>query len=160
MKMIAAVSKDWGIGMKNGLLFSIPADMKFFRETTKDNVVIMGRKTLESFPGGKPLKNRINIVLTSDKSYETDAIVCNTKDEAVRAAAKYKDKDVFIIGGASIYNLFEDMCDTAYITKVRASAPCDIYLKNLDSDKNWIMSEESEIKKDNGYEFTFCKYVK
>ena len=87
MKMIVAVSNEWGIGFKNKLLFSIPADMKFFRETTKDSVVIMGRKTLESFPGKKPLKNRVNIVLTNHSDYEAeDALICHSVQDAIALA--------------------------------------------------------------------------
>jgi len=160
MKMIVAVSEDWGIGKDNGLLFSIPADMKFFRETTKDSVVIMGRKTLESFPGGKPLKNRVNIVLTGNKDYDTEAVVCTSKEAVIEEAGKYSDKNIFVIGGASIYELFEDCCDTAYVTKVKALADADTFFMNLDEKEEWKLTEKSEPIEDNGYVIEFCKYSK
>ena len=160
MKMIAAVSENWGIGKENKLLFSIPADMKFFRQTTKDSVVIMGRKTLESFPGGKPLKNRVNIVLTSNKDYETEALVCTSKEEILERVKEYKDKNIFVIGGASVYELFEDCCDTAYITKVHAKADADAFFMSLDEKEEWVLSEKSESIEDNGYVIEFCTYTK
>lgn len=159
MKMIAAVSENWGIGKENKLLFSIPQDMKFFRETTKDSVVIMGRKTLESFPGGKPLKNRVNIVLTGNKDYETEAVVCTSKEEVLEMVKEF-DKNVFVIGGASIYKLFEDCCDTAYITKVHAEADADTFFINLDEKEEWRLTEKSEPIEDNGYVIEFCTYSK
>ena len=103
MNLIVAVDKNWAIGMDNKLLVSIPQDMKFFRETTKGKVVAMGRKTLESFPGGQPLKNRVNVVLTSDKKYNVKGIVVvHSIDEMVEELKKYNDEDIFVIGGESI----------------------------------------------------------
>ena len=119
MKLIAAVDRNWGIGLNNKLLISIPEDMKFFRSTTMGNVVVMGRKTLESFPNAKPLKDRINIVLTRDKNYKVEgATVCNTKEEVLKEIAKYDTNNVYIIGGESIYRLFEPECDTALVTRL------------------------------------------
>ena len=101
MNLIVAVDKNWAIGMNNKLLVSIPQDMKFFRETTKGKVVAMGRKTLESFPGGQPLKNRVNIVLTSDKNYQVKGtVVVHTIEEMVEELKKYEDEEIFVIGGA------------------------------------------------------------
>ena len=98
MNIIVAVDKNWAIGYKNKLLVSIPADMKFFRETTSEKVVVMGRKTLESFPNGLPLKNRTNIVLTSNPNYKVkDAIVVNTMDELLKELEKYSKEDIFVI---------------------------------------------------------------
>lgn len=159
MKMIAAVSKNWGIGKNGDLLFSIPADMKFFRETTKGSTVVMGRKTLDSFPGGNPLKNRVNIVLTNDKNFRRDGvIVCHTKDEILE---KVKNNDnVFVIGGEAIYHMFLEDCSEAYITKVDATADADKFLDNLDLLPEWQIIEKSEIIEDNGYNIQFVKYVK
>lgn len=160
MKLIAAVSENWGIGNKNKLLFSIPADMKFFRETTKDSVVIMGRRTLESFPGKKPLKNRINIMLTSHSDYEADGVfICHTINDAVRLANKYK-KEIFIIGGDMIYREFLPYCDTALITKVHAVAEADAFFPNLDNLPEWKCVNTSGITEDNGYMFEFTEYQK
>ena len=103
MNLIVAVDKNWAIGQDNKLLAHIPEDMKFFREKTMNQVVIMGRKTLESFPGENPLKNRINIVITTDKTYKKEnAIIVSSIEEAIIEAKKH-NKDVFVIGGASIY---------------------------------------------------------
>ena len=118
MKIIVAADKNWAIGKNNKLMWSIPADMKFFRETTKGNVVIMGRKTLESFPQGQPLKNRVNIVITHDPSYKVkDAVVVHSIEEAVEESRKYEG-EVFVIGGESIYRAMLPYCDTALVTKI------------------------------------------
>lgn len=159
MKLIAAVSENWGIGKRGGLLFSLPTDMRFFRATTTGAAVIMGRKTLESFPGGKPLKNRVNIVLTRDKGFECEgAVICRTKEEALQKAAEYEN--VFVIGGAEIYAMFESECTEAYLTKVREKADADKFLKNFDADESWNLIEESEVIEENGHKFTFCTYKK
>lgn len=160
MKMIVATERGWGIGYNNNLLFSIPDDMKFFRKTTKGGVVIMGRKTLESFPNGAPLKGRVNIVLTKNADFNTDAIVVTSKDDALLEARKYDDKDVFVIGGESIYRLFEDVCDTAYVTRVDADAEADTYFMNLDESDDWEVLSETETFEDNGYRFKFVTYKK
>lgn len=160
MKLIVAVSDNWGIGNNNKLLFSIPKDMKFFRETTKDSVVIMGRKTLESFPGKKPLKNRVNIVLTSHSDYEVpDAFVCNNIDAAIRLASKQK-KEIFVIGGDMVYREFLPYCDTALITKVHATVKADSFFPDLDKNPDWECVKTSGILEDNGYKFEFTEYKK
>ncbi len=147
MKLIAAVDSNWAIGKGNKLLANIPEDMKFFREMTTDKVVVMGRKTLESFPNGKPLPNRVNIVLTKNISYEVKgAIVVNDLDELKAELTKYDTDDVFCIGGGSIYEMLEPMCDTAYITKIDFAYDADTYFPNLDKSERWEMVEESEEK--------------
>lgn len=157
MKLIAAVSENWGIGKDNGLLFDIPADMKFFRETTKGKTVILGRKNLESFPGGKPLKNRINIVLTHNENFECDgAVAVNGTDELFSSG--YDLSDAYVIGGEAIYRLLLPYCDTCLITKVAASVPCDRYMVNLDELAEWELAEKSEEIEDNGYKIVFCTY--
>ena len=122
MNLIVAVDSNWAIGKENKLLVSIPQDMKFFRETTKGKVVAMGRKTLESFPGGQPLKNRVNVVLTTDKNYKVkDTVIVHTIEEMVDELKKYDSEDIFVIGGESIYRQLLPYCTKAYITKNR---PC------------------------------------
>ena len=119
MNLIAAVDENWAIGYQNKLLTSIPEDMKFFRETTTGKVVVMGRKTLESFPGKKPLKNRTNIILTKNPSYQVEgAVMVHDLDELHKELEKYNSEDIFVIGGESIYRQLLDECDTAYITKI------------------------------------------
>ena len=119
MNLIAAVDENWAIGKNNQLLVRIPADQKFFREMTTGRVVVMGRKTLESFPNGQPLKNRTNIVLTHNKDYAVkDAVVVHSMDELHEELKKYDSDDVFVIGGEKIYEQLLDECDVAHITKI------------------------------------------
>ena len=161
MKLIAAVDNNWAIGNNGGLLVSIPEDMKFFRETTTGRVVVMGRKTLESFPGGRPLKNRVNIVFTRDPAYACDgAVIIHDEEELKAAIAGYDTNDVFIIGGASIYKQFLSLCDTAYITKVYAGYEADAYFPNLDMDGSWEISAQSEEKDHKGLKYCFITYKK
>ena len=157
MNIIVAVDNNWGIGYKNDLLVRIPNDQKFFREKTTGNVVIMGRKTLESFPEGKPLKNRTNIVITSDKSYKVDgAIVVHSIEEALRKIKNIPIENVFVIGGSSIYRQMISLCDTIYMTKISRTFEADTYFPNLDEMDEWrITSESEEMKYDNmRYKFT------
>ncbi len=159
MKFIAAVDENWGIGLENNLLISIPDDMKFFRETTKNSVVIMGRKTLESFPGGNPLKNRVNIVLTSNKNYKkNDAIIANSIDDVLKYISKYTDKDIYVIGGGKIYKTFLQYCDKGYITKIYHSFDADTFFPNLDISHEWEITDESDINEYEGVSYAFITY--
>lgn len=161
MNLIVAVDRNWAIGKNNQLLVSIPDDMKFFRETTTGKVVVMGRKTLESFPGGRPLKNRTNIVLTTDVNYEIDdAIIVHSKDELDRILAEYNSDDVYIIGGESIYRLMLDECSRAFVTYVDYSYDADTYFPNLDDNPDWKLTEESEEQTYYDLEFYFRTYTK
>lgn len=163
MNCIAAVDNNWAIGYKNDLLISIPADKRFFREITTGKVVIMGRNTLDSLPGGMPFKNRTNIVVTRQKSLKIpDAQVVYSIDEALALVKEqgYKDEDIFVVGGGSIYEQLLQYCDTAYITKINYSYQADTYFPNLDKDENWEMVEEGEENTYYDIEWKFCKYVK
>ena len=145
MNLIAAVDKNWAIGKNNQLLVRIPADQKFFRETTTGKVVVMGRKTLESFPNGLPLKNRTNIVLTKDKNYKVkDAIVLHSMDELMVELEKYDSDDIYIIGGEKIYAQRVDQCDVAHITKIDYEYDADAYFPNLDEKPEWVITGDSE----------------
>jgi dihydrofolate reductase len=159
MNLIVAVDNNWAIGKDNKLLMNLPGDMKFFRTKTSGSVVIMGRKTLESFPGGEPLKNRINIVITKNDSYEKEGvIVAHSIDEAVSIAKTY-DKEIFVIGGASIYAQALSLCDYAYVTKIYKSfEEPDSFFPNLNNNKNWEMIEEGESNEYEGTIYKFCKY--
>lgn len=160
MKTIVAVDKKWGIGKANGLLFSLPEDMKFFRETTKGKVVVMGLNTLRSFPNGAPLKNRVNIVLSDVDIPAADGlVVCRSIDELKKEIAKYNPDDVFIIGGGMMYRQFCDFCSEAYITKVDADGEATIFFPNLDEKPNWELKEVGDTIETNGYNIRFCKYV-
>lgn len=157
--MIVAVDKNWAIGNKGKLLLSIPEDMKFFRETTTGNVVIMGKNTLKSFPNGLPLKNRVNIVLTKDESFTAkDAIIVHDIEDAINEAGKYEDKEIYVIGGASIYEQMLSYCDTAYVTYIDYSYAADCYFPNLDNHPEWKLTEESEEKTYFDVEYYFRKY--
>ena len=161
MNLIAAVDKNWAIGYQNKLLTSIPEDMKFFRQTTTGKVVVMGRKTLESFPGKKSLKNRTNIVLTRNPSYQAEgAIVVHNEDELREELKKYDSEDIFVIGGESIYRQFLDECDKAYITKIEYAYTADAYFPNLDEKEEWKITAESEEHTCFDLEYFFLTYEK
>ena len=132
MNIIVAVDKNWAIGKDNKLLVSIPADMKMFRQETTGKVVVMGRKTLESFPNGLPLKNRTNIVLTGNKDYNVkDAIIVHTVEELLEEIKKYPSEEVYCIGGDSVYKQLLPYCDTAHVTKIDFAYEADSYFPNL-----------------------------
>lgn len=145
MNLIAAVDKRWAIGNKGQLLVSIPGDQKLFREETLGKVVVMGRKTLESLPGGRPLYGRTTIVLSRDKSYQVkDAQVVHTLEEALRELEKYPSEDIFVAGGQEIYQQFLPYCQTAHITWIDYTYDADNYFPNLDEDEEWELAAESE----------------
>ena len=154
MKLIAAVSKNWAIGKNNSLLFSIPTDMAFFRKTTSGKTIIMGRKTLDSFPGSKPLKNRKNVVLSKGIKDIEGATVVSCIEDALKEA----DSDTFVIGGESIYTQFLPYCDTAYITKVFEECDGDAFFPDLDKNPEWYLAEAGEEIEENGHKFSFCTY--
>ena len=158
MKLIVAADRNWAIGKNNKLMWSIPADMKFFRETTQGNVVIMGRKTLESFPQGQPLKNRVNIVITRNPSYKVkDAVVVHSVEEAIEESRKY-DGDVFVIGGESIYRAMLPYCDTALVTRINYAYEADTWFPNLDEDEEWELTDEGEEQTCFDLEYAFTRY--
>lgn len=145
MNLIAAVDKRWAIGNKGQLLVSIPGDQKLFRDETLGKVVVMGRKTLESLPGGRPLYGRTTIVLSRDKSYQVkDAQVVHTLEEALRELEKYSSEDIFVAGGQEIYQQFFPYCQTAHITWIDYTYDADTYFPNLDQDEEWGLAAESE----------------
>lgn len=139
MNLIAAVDRNWAIGRNGKLLVSIPQDMAYFRQMTTGKVVIMGRKTLESFPKKKPLRNRAeNIVITRQTDYQAEgATVVHSVEEALNAAARYDTRDVFVIGGGEVYRSLLPYCDTAYITKIDFAYDADTRLPDLDHDSEW-----------------------
>ena len=161
MKLIAAVDNNWNIGKDGDLLVHIPQDMKYFREKTMGKVVVMGRKTLESFPGKKPLKGRTNIVMTSDRSYRAgDAMIVNSISELSEALAEYDTDDVFVIGGGSVYRQLLPLCNTAYITKVDISCDADTSIPDLDEDPDWILRYTRKGGTHEGMDFKFCTYIR
>jgi len=158
MNLIVAADKNWAIGKDNKMMWSIPADMRFFRETTKGNVVIMGRKTLESFPQGQPLKNRVNIVVTRNPGYKVkDAVIVHSVEEAVKKAAEYEG-EIFVIGGESIYREMLPYCDKAFVTKIDHAFDADTFFPNLDEDGEWKMTKISEEQTCFNLEYYFTVY--
>ncbi len=161
MNLIVAVDNQWAIGCRGKLLNSIPEDMKFFRETTLGKAVIMGRKTLESLPNGMPLVQRTNIVLSRNKDfYVKGAIVVHSVEEALKAVSDFDSDDVYVIGGASIYEQFLPFCTVAHVTKMDYIYEADTYFKNLDKDSRWLLAAESEEKTYFDLEYKFEMYLR
>ena len=159
MNIIVAVDKNWAIGKDNKLLVSIPADMKMFRQETTGKVVVMGRKTLESFPNGLPLKNRTNIVLTGNKDYNVkDAIIVHTVEELLEEIKKYPSEEVYCIGGDSVYKQLLPYCDTAHVTKIDFAYEADSYFPNLDEKEEWEITADSDEQTYFDLEYAFLKY--
>ncbi len=145
MKLIAAVDMRWAIGSRNNLLVQIPDDQKRFREITTGNVVVLGRRTLDGFPGGRPLKNRTNIILSRNPDYAVDNAVClHSREELFAELQRYPSDEVYVIGGGKIYEMLEPYCDTAYITRIEFKYDADTWFPDLDEKENWEVVEESE----------------
>ncbi|MBQ8559204.1 MAG: dihydrofolate reductase [Tyzzerella sp.] len=159
MNLIVAVDENWAIGVQNKLLVSIPADMKFFRETTTGKVVVMGRKTLESFPGGQPLKKRTNIVLTRDKNYKVkDAIVVNSVEALLEELKEYDEEEIYVIGGESVYRVLLPYCKMAHVTKIHHAYEADTYFPNLDEMEDWEITGVSDEQTYFDLEYEFVRY--
>lgn len=145
MNLIVAVDKQWSIGNQGQLLVSIPEDKKLFREETLGKVIVMGRKTLESLPGKQPLYGRTNIVLTRNQDYKAKgALICHSLLEVMEELKKYRKEDCFIIGGQSIYEQFLPYCNTAHVTYIDYLYSADTHFPNLDKDRGWALTAESE----------------
>ncbi|MCD2491320.1 dihydrofolate reductase [Lacrimispora sp. NSJ-141] len=159
MQIIVAADENWAIGRDGALLWHLPEDMKFFRKMTTGNVVVMGRKTLDSFPGGKPLKNRINVVLSGNPDFSrAGTVVLHSVGETLEYLERYDASEVFIAGGGHIYREFLPCCDTAYVTRVYKSYEADTYFPDLDESPEWELSEEGERQQQEGIEFAFNVY--
>lgn len=158
MRAILHADKNWGIGKSNGLMFKIPADMKFFKETTTGNVVVMGSNTLKSFPGGKPLKDRINIVLYPDGEDRDDCKIVRSVDELFAEIKKYPPEKVFVVGGQMMYKTLLQYCTEVLVTKVEAVGEADAFFENLDKNPDFKLVYESEPVETNGYIIRFTTY--
>ena len=156
MNLIVAVYDDWGIGCCGTQPVAISADRKFFRETTKGAMVIVGRKTLADFPGGKPLPKRVNVVLTRGNVDMEGVVVCHSPEEAAELAKTAEN--AFVIGGGSIYRQMLPLCDTAYVTKVHTTIPCDTWFPNLDEDSAWYLAETLLSGEEDGITYEMCLY--
>lgn len=160
MNLIVAVDKNWAIGKDNSLLVRIPSDQRYFKEKTTNNVIVMGRKTLESFPEANPLPNRTNIVITSNPNYKAkDTRLVYSIEEALEEIKKYPSEQVYIIGGQTIYEQFLGYCDVAYITKIDYAYDADSFFPNIDDNEDWELKGTSEEQTYYDLEYTFNKYV-
>lgn len=159
MNMIVAVDENWAIGNKNSLLVSIPADHKMFRNETIGKVVVLGRKTLETFPQGQPLAKRTNIILSRNEDYSVNgATVVHSIDELLEELKKYNDDDVYIIGGASVYEAMLPYCDTVHVTKIDHAYEADAFFPNLDESGEWKITADSDEQIYFDLIYRFLKY--
>ena len=156
MTAIVCVSQNWGIGRDGALLFRISADLKRFKALTVGKTVILGRKTLDTFPGGKPLKDRRNIVLSRRELDIPGAEIAHSFEEA----AALGGDDAIVIGGASVYMALLSRCDRVYVTKVDAAPDADSFFPDLDDNPDWRVESESEVFKENGLKFRFVDYIR
>lgn len=158
MNAIVVVDRNWAIGREGGLLVHLPGDLKYFKAKTLGKVNVVGRKTLQSFPGGKPLPGRTNVVLTRDKDFEAEGcVILHSREEVLDYAKQYADEDVFISGGAEIYRQFLDDCSTFYVTKIDAEFEADRYFPDLDElglEVTWA----SEVQEEKGIKYRFLRY--
>lgn len=159
MNLIVAVDENWAIGNKGDLLVRIPADHKNFRNETIGKVVVLGRKTLETFPQKQPLAKRTNIILSHDTEYKVnDAVVVHSIEELLEELQAYDTKDVYIIGGDSIYKQLLPYCDTAHVTKIDHGYEADAYFPNLDADPDWEITDMSDEQFYFDLTYHFIKY--
>ncbi len=169
MKAIVAVDKNWGIGKDGDLLCPLKKDLQYFKEKTTGNILILGRKTLESFPDNKPLPNRLHMVLTHNMAYERteESISIYHSIEDIKKelpsfiatnTKSYAEQEVFVIGGGTIYEQMLSDCDTIYVTKIQKAFEADTYFPNLDDRKEWIVAEESEVYEESDIFFSFVTY--
>lgn len=159
MNLIVAVDRNWAIGNKNSLLVSIPADHKFFRQETTGKVVVLGRKTLETFPQGLPLKNRTNIIMSANPEYQVkDALIVHSKEELLEELKKYKSEDIYIIGGESVYRMMLPYCDVAHVTRIDHAYEADAYFPNLDELEEWEITADSDEQTYFDLAYEFVKY--
>ncbi|MBR1861325.1 MAG: dihydrofolate reductase [Lachnospiraceae bacterium] len=159
MNIVAAVDKNWAIGNKGELLVRIPNDQKSFRELTTRKVVVLGRKTLDTFPQGQPLPNRTNIILTKDRDFKVKgAVVVHSIDELFEKLKAYRSEDVFVIGGDSIYRQLLPYCDTAHITAIDYEYEADAYLPDLSADPEWEKTADSDEITYFDLSYSFVRY--
>lgn len=157
IRAIVHADKEWGIGKNNDMMFSLPKDMKFFRETTLGNVVVMGGNTLRSFPNAKPLKNRENIVLSRGQ-VRNDCVVVPDFDALKKAMKERENSDIYIIGGGVIYKELLPYCEEVLVTKVDAVGGAEVFFPNLDKNADFKLVYESEPIDDNGVFIRFTTY--
>lgn len=161
MNLIVAADENWGIGKDGGLLTHLPGDLKYFKEKTTGKVVVMGRATLESLPGARPLPQRTNIILTRDASFQKEGcIIVHSMQQLLTECAKYDPEDVMIIGGEQIYMQLIRQCERLFITKIFASFDADKHIMNVDKMQSFVLACESDIMEENGISYQFLEYRK
>ena len=160
MKAIVVVDSNWAIGCDGELLVHLPRDLKFFKRMTLGKVVVMGRETLESLPGGKPLKDRINFVITRNQSFEASCEICHSLDETIKELSKYKNDDIFIIGGGEIYRQFIPYCDEIFVTKVNGDFQADKYFPDIDKMEEWEIIFDGKLLEEEGVFYKFTRYAR
>lgn len=158
MELIVAVYDDWGIGSQGTQPVALKADRKFFRETTRGAMVIVGRRTIEDFPDKKPLPGRVNVALTRSEGEIQGFTVCHSTEEVLDMAQKAEQ--TMVIGGGSIYRQLLPYCDTAYVTKVHCTPNSDTFFPNLDGDNCWKLDEIMQSGEENGIAYEMCRYVR
>ena len=158
MELIVAVYDDWGIGKDGTQPVALSADRKFFRETTRGAMVIVGRRTIEDFPGRKPLPGRVNVALTRSHVELPGFTVCNSPEAAAELASNAQR--AMVIGGGSIYQQMLPLCDTAYVTKVHCTPESDTFFHNLDEDPAWRLEEVVQSGQENGISYEMCRYIR
>lgn len=156
MELIVAVYEDWGIGKDGTQPVALHADRKFFRQTTKGAMVIVGRRTVEDFPGQQPLPGRVNVVLTRKGGGIPGFTVCGSPEEA--AALAETAQRAMVIGGGSIYRQMLPVCTAAYVTKVHAKPESDTYFPNLDEDPAWYLDQVLQSGEEDGIGYEMCLY--
>jgi dihydrofolate reductase len=155
MNLMVAVDQNWAIGLGGDQLIYLPEDLKRFKALTMGHPVILGRKTLATFPGGRPLKGRPNLILSRTPQFAPEGAQVYQSLDALLAQAP---EDAFVIGGASVYRALLPHCDTAYVTKIHAAYPADCWFPDLDADPAWQISEESEPLEQKGVTFHYVTY--
>lgn len=159
MNMIVAADKNWRIGKKGKLLTHLSGDLKYFKERTLGKAVVMGRKTLESLPGGRPLPGRTNIVLTANPDYEKEGcIIVRSMDELREKCAEFPADGVMIIGGASLYNQLMEECESLFITKIYEEFEADAFIKDADDLSGYNVVWQSEMQEEHGIKYQFFEY--
>ena len=156
MELIVAVYDDWGIGKDGTQPVALSADRKFFRETTRGCMVIVGRRTIADFPGQKPLPGRVNVALTRTPKEIPGFTVCTSPEEAMRLASSAER--AMVIGGGSVYRQMLPYCDTAYVTKVHTTVDSDTWFPNLDADEDWHLEQILQSGEENGIAYEMCLY--
>ena len=151
MKLIVAVDREWGIGYRGELLATVKEDLAHFRELTVGKTIVYGSSTLRTFPNGRPLKNRINLILSTNPNFKPEgAVVLHSVEELIAYEKAHPEEDIVVVGGASVYKQLIPYCETAYVTRFDASFEKDAYFPNLDENPSWQCISVSETHYSNG----------